>query len=161
MRVAVILMHIMQRMRVDHGGTDDVDDTNLSRRSSGHPRRCWVSWRSARYKVGPQGQGGHLGLASPRALGAAARTAAERQDGDLVAQAAVGEHRALAGAYLDVVGVRADREHGLAGGQPRGLALGDQWPTLASNWCGRHRLLQELVGGSRSAVTALSTTRGQ
>ena len=142
--VAVILVHVVDRVRVDHGRlhlANHPADDPYGRVALADPGVLQV------LEVEPcaEDPGCQLGFACPGVLRAAAGTAAHRQDRDVMPHLAVGG-QGSAGADLDVIRMGADGQHNLAPGQPGSAALGDELGDHRGQPGRPQRFLLEVVG---------------
>ena len=143
-RVAVVLVDVADRVRVDRARPDlldDVEDPRDRRAPLAHARVLQRGVDEARLHE-LRRPPGLLGAVGHLASGLAAR---EREHGDLVPLGDVPEQEP-ADADLDVVGMRADGEHDL---EPGGAALArdrDQRPRLLDQPGRLERLRQVVVG---------------
>jgi hypothetical protein len=145
-RVAVILVDVLDRVRVDHGRPHRIDD------GADDPDRGVALADPAvlevlQVELGPEDPGRRLGLFRSPARGAAPPAAAQRQDCDVVADASVRD-QGSARPDLDVVGVRADRQHDLAAGHPHRAPPGHQRGDRGQQPVRQQRLVQELIGAA-------------
>jgi hypothetical protein len=142
--VAVVLVDVVHRVRVDDGGLDllhdraDHPDGGVAFADVGVPQVVQVQGGAEHVSRPPRFRG-------PLALAAAPGATGECEDRNRGAHLPVGQ-QCPACADLDVVGMRADREHAEVAGLPRRAPPGDQGGRRRDQLLRPDRFLQELIG---------------